>query len=134
MTMTARAIKLKSSCNYPANHLKSNHTTSYLWPRGCTHTHTTHTHTCTHTHTHTLTHTHTHARTHAHTHTHACTHTHTHTHTHTLWRNKSDYKKPGMRRPAWFNNHHYLIHQLYSCIGICMHVSCQKCTITFSNI
>ena len=40
------------------------------------------------------THTCTHARTHAH------TRTHTHTHTHTLWQNKSDFKKPGARRPV----------------------------------
>ena len=28
--------------------------------------------------------------------------THTHIHTHILWRNESDFKKPGAR--AWFNN------------------------------
>ena len=46
-------------------------------------------------HTHTHTRTHTHSRTH--THTHAHTHAHTNIHTHILWRNESDFKKPGAR-------------------------------------
>ena len=30
--------ELKSSCNYSTNYIKLNHATSYLWPRGRTHT------------------------------------------------------------------------------------------------
>ena len=32
--------KLKNSRDYSTNYLSQNHVTSYLWPRGCTHTHT----------------------------------------------------------------------------------------------
>ena len=34
------------------------------------------------------------------THTHTHTHKHTNTHTHILWRNESDFKKPGIRQPV----------------------------------
>ena len=33
-------MELKSSCNYLINHISQNNATSYLWPRGNTHTHT----------------------------------------------------------------------------------------------
>ena len=39
--------ELESSHDYSTNHFKSNHTTSYIWHRGWTHTHT-------HTNTHIL--------------------------------------------------------------------------------